>query len=178
MFLLALVGCVYAAAPIRAGWREVDAGAFVFILPTELTQISIQGEDSSVGRYAAQNMAVDFDYGAYSDALSYADAPEFAQRRETVDGLDAVIVSCRHPDRHSPFAYFYAIHFPKTRVTGVKLTVYVSCRAKSDYGIAEEIIRSIAFKPKPPNKALVPTVMSVTPAADAPVAPATTAAHL
>ena len=29
-----------------------------------------------------------------------------------------------------------------------------------------------------PNKALVPTVMSVTPAADAPVAPATTAAHL
>jgi len=28
------------------------------------------------------------------------------------------------------------------------------------------------------NKALVPTVMSVTPAADAPVAPATTAAHL
>jgi hypothetical protein len=35
------------------------------------------------------------------------------------------------------------------------------------------------FKTKnPPNKALVPTVMSVTPAADAPVAPATTAAHL
>jgi hypothetical protein len=31
---------------------------------------------------------------------------------------------------------------------------------------------------KEPNKALVPTVMSVTPAADAPVAPATTAAHL
>jgi len=31
---------------------------------------------------------------------------------------------------------------------------------------------------KAPNKALVPTVMSVTPAADAPVAPATTAAHL
>jgi len=31
---------------------------------------------------------------------------------------------------------------------------------------------------KVPNKALVPTVMSVTPAADAPVAPATTAAHL
>jgi hypothetical protein len=31
---------------------------------------------------------------------------------------------------------------------------------------------------KKPNKALVPTVMSVTPAADAPVAPATTAAHL
>jgi len=30
----------------------------------------------------------------------------------------------------------------------------------------------------PPNKALVPTVMPVTPAADAPVAPATTAAHL
>jgi len=29
-----------------------------------------------------------------------------------------------------------------------------------------------------PNKALVPTVMAVTPAADAPVAPATTAAHL
>jgi len=31
---------------------------------------------------------------------------------------------------------------------------------------------------KTPNQALVPTVMSVTPAADAPVAPATTAAHL
>jgi len=31
---------------------------------------------------------------------------------------------------------------------------------------------------KTPNKALVPTVMSVTPAASAPVAPATTAAHL
>jgi hypothetical protein len=33
-------------------------------------------------------------------------------------------------------------------------------------------------KIKGPNKALVPTVMSVTPAADAPVAPAKTAAHL
>jgi len=31
---------------------------------------------------------------------------------------------------------------------------------------------------KPPNKALVPTVASVTPAADAPVAPAVPAAHL
>jgi hypothetical protein len=34
------------------------------------------------------------------------------------------------------------------------------------------------IKTNEPNKALVPTVMSVTPAADAPVAPATTAAHL
>jgi len=178
MFLLALVRCAYAAAPIKVGWREVDAGAFVFRLPTELSQIPIQGEDSSVGRYAAQNMVVDFDYGAYSDPLSYTDAPEYAQRRETVGGLDAVIVSCRHPDIQSPLAYFYAIHFPKTLVTGAKLTLYVSCRAKSDYGTAEEIVRSVSFKPKPPNKAPVPTATSVTPAADAPVTPAAAAAQL
>jgi len=36
----------------------------------------------------------------------------------------------------------------------------------------------VIWRKKAPNQALVPTVMSVTPAADAPVAPGTTAAHL
>jgi len=69
------------------------------------------------------------------------------------------------------------VEFPEAKTESVVLFHIFIMRQDSKALAAARNLASDLIK-KGPNKALVPTVMSVTPAADAPVAPATTAAHL
>ena len=136
---------------------------------------------------------VDFD-----SALTYLDATA------KNEGICAVFVSITDSARYGDAARFYigidkskyyVSSFPTlTAPTGYRLPVTGAFRVEGDCwfdkvnGVelyAEDAYLNITPAPfdlkrsKPePNKALVPTTTAVTPAADAPVAPATTAAHL
>ena len=87
----------------------------------------------------------------------------------TLDDHSLVVVYKTDTKKVSELRVYLPAPVMRTRADGVILKPIAIEFSDSTY--------SLVFK-KEANQALVPTVMSVTPAADAPVAPATTAAHL
>jgi hypothetical protein len=52
-------------------WVRVDAGTFSFSLPSDFTEVDVQGIDSQIGEWVGgNNIVVSFDYGWYSGSLS------------------------------------------------------------------------------------------------------------
>jgi hypothetical protein len=98
--LVALFAQLFSAAHAEAAepsgsWTRFKAGnAVSFEAPPETKPGPVQGIDSFVGRYAGDNMSIDFDYGRYSDTLSgfLADA-RFTQERGKIDGKPSLVVT-------------------------------------------------------------------------------------
>jgi hypothetical protein len=98
--------------------------------------------------------------------------------------LDRFLVSVGRPQRYGTQFGSKRIHQPM-RLAPVDPTVPDSIRAEMNVPPLDEakkreakMVEEFEAKKKAPNKTLEPTATSVTPAADAPVAPAAAAAHL
>ena len=91
-------------------------------------------------------MSLRFDYGMYSDPLSFfKERPSYDSRNECIGGKNAKIVSFYNPGKGNPFDYAIAVQFPEVKGFA-KLTVSVTCKVTNEYEIARTIFRTIKFK--------------------------------
>ena len=88
------------------GWKRIDAGTFSLFAPPGWKFHELQGVDSYVGEFVGNGMALDFDFGQWSNSLD--EAPDsYLMTYDIIDGLKAKIVMPRVP-RHGITGIYFA----------------------------------------------------------------------
>lgn len=73
-------------------WQFIDAGAFSFRVPADLTDENVQGTDSQVGAFSGPGLRVSYDFGWFSP--NFGDlAATGTSTAVTTDHLDATLVT-------------------------------------------------------------------------------------
>jgi len=132
---------------IPIDWKKVEVkNVFAIWLPPTLREEYVSAVDSSVRRWANENIIVHFDLGRFSDPLTlYSQKRAFEMSSEQIDGVTATLVSF-HQDNGW---YLTAVHFPdlgKDRFgQTVKLTLVVEAKAIVDKQVPLRIVRSVQF---------------------------------
>lgn len=91
---LSLLATAASAEPAD-DWVTTKAGqAFTFEAPPDLRSVPVQGIDSFVGRYKGDRLALQFDYGLYSNTLQdLREDPRYEAETVEIDGRQAVILT-------------------------------------------------------------------------------------
>ena len=119
---------------------------FSFWLPPTLVARDVQSHDSYMRRWESKDMVVKFDYGRYSDPLTfYSRKNSYEAATERIGGYATKIVSFQRDDDWR----FTAAHFPDlgSEQFGrtVKLTLTVDTNPKVPRDVPLKIVRSVTF---------------------------------
>lgn len=134
-------------AAVPAEWQSVTvANRFGMRLPVDVKEQAVQGVDSLVRSYRGAGLALDCDYGWYSDPLKYADKAKFERKEVAVGGKNAVLVTFEEEKADDGFPLRAGIHFPNVTGDGkVKLTIFVRCRDAEAQKTAKLVLQSVTF---------------------------------
>lgn len=128
-------------------WTRTETNAgFSFLLPSTLVPSGGQGIDSNIQRWQSKDLAVNYDYGRFSDSLTlYSRKKNYRASTLLLEGYTATLVSFERDDGWR----FTGIHFPdlgRDRFDRtIKLTLVVEASAEINEGVSEKILRSICF---------------------------------
>jgi hypothetical protein len=126
----------------KTSWISVQNHAFSVLLPPGWVYEPLQGIDSFVGRYHGDGMELVFDYGRYTNFESFGGEPPFEGHKETIGGVDALLV------QDASSARITGAHFDETGgfgSAGVRLTIVGHDLAPEQHAIALQIFRSVRF---------------------------------
>lgn len=127
--------------PVPASWSSVDSEChFTFRAPADMRKQDVQGIDSCVGLYKNTTLALNYDYGGYSDPLLYSTKPDYQETPVLIDGQSGQLIKFR-----KEAGFVVAVHFPSLG-DGVKLTAWVDCQDASAADTARLLISTIDFK--------------------------------
>jgi hypothetical protein len=139
---------------VMTDWQEAGGSAFTLRLPPRFHADRVQGIDSEVGQWSAEDASIEYDYGWYSDAL--ASAPQGASAVEscegTVGGRRARVRRYRGPkgeyvvDAHWPASKVAQDDAPRDPPKESSLTLHGVARDPHDAGVLLAIIHSVRFR--------------------------------
>jgi hypothetical protein len=131
-------------------WAQIDAGPFMFLAPTSLVAVTVQGIDSLVGKYTNQTIILSYDFGLYSDPLRRRfdrdKLPGYEEQNLVIDGKKAVIVAFPGPIREWSHQYTKSVHFTDVGDGRNKLTVSASGKTTNDLVTLQRVFESIRIK--------------------------------
>jgi hypothetical protein len=90
----------------KPAWRKVDAGPFSILAPLGWKFRQLEGADSYVGEFTGDGIALRFDFGRYSNALTEERKPAYVIVHKSIGGRRAKIVSPKTPDHGITGVYF------------------------------------------------------------------------
>jgi hypothetical protein len=131
-----------------ADWKRIDVGPFSFFAPADVHDAPLPGiaEDSYVREFAGQHLVFHFDYGRWSNDLSY-DYPSFQAHQEVIGGKPAKVVSFTAPPaKEFRYENFRAVYFADTGKPNMRLTMTASCDGASSCQEAVDIFRTLRFR--------------------------------
>lgn len=128
---------------VSADWITIETGChFSFKAPPSYSEKPVQGVDSCVLEFAADDCDYFADYGAFSGSLS-SDVP-CGRNSVTIDGLEAEVMVCPHPDR--PGHFQTGVHFPTTGKSPARLTMVGTCRSRTGAMDSVALFDTIRFR--------------------------------
>lgn len=126
-------------------WEHFDLTKFSFSSPYKLNKQDIHGIDSYVGKYDNDEMTVTFDYGIYSNNLSFCQNSKWV----LINYRPAKICSYKEDESDNERGdkeFITAVYFPYIDLKSNALTLYISYKEKIPREAAEQMIYSIKFK--------------------------------
>ena len=140
--LLLITGCVIYH---DIGWRDYDAGEFVFKLPPDMKKVSAHGVDSYVLEFVGTNVILRTEFGKFSEipsTITDSRQSDFISHYGRINGEEVHINSFRRvPRGGNQFDYNLLVNFSNRGLTFVG-----NCKAPSDYDTVVKIVRSTKFK--------------------------------
>jgi len=129
-------------------WVSVNNQEFSVLLPPGWAYEPRQGIDSFVGAYVGDGVELTFDYGIYSDPLSFEGDPSYDVHEETIGGVTAKIVRAKGASGITGvhFARIEKFAFPGDNIAfDVRLTIVGRDLTPEQLEIAMQVFRSIRF---------------------------------
>lgn len=133
-----IVGCSFGDKP-PASWQTIDAGTFSLFAPAGWRLQKLQGFDSHVGEFIGDGMALNFDFGRWSNSLDETQE-SYVIAYQVVGGLRAKLVSSRTPGRGLTGIYFRDVDLEDS------LCLYGNDLGEKQQQMALRIFRTIRFK--------------------------------
>lgn len=153
------------AGRARAGWHEIDAGAFSIAAPMGWELYQLCGVDSYFGELVGDGMVLSFDFGRYSGGcLRDTKKPEYDIVHKPIGGFPAKIASPRTAGHGIAGVYFhnvgrsnglclYGENLTSTQQE-LALKIFETIRFRRPEDVRINVIPYCPFPPPPPLKKL------------------------
>ena len=126
----------------------MDVGAFKFYVPPDMNEVQPDGIaiDSLVRTHQGKFIALNFDYGMYSNSLSDPENPDYRSHEEVVGGKPAHFASwglvATEGDKK---LNRLGVYIRDTGREGMRLMMAAVCQDHMSCRDAEEIFRTVRF---------------------------------
>lgn len=139
----------YSQTTDTSRWKKHEIRVLSFTAPPQLEPRPFRGLDSEVWKYGSRDLELTIDYGLYATRPEKGqDQIEHESKAISIDGYEAVLVFSRPRNSSTNKLKFQAAIY----VLGVgrekeNLSFVVYCKTAKEQATAEEIFRTIKFKP-------------------------------